>query len=422
MTEQPREQRQSTERPPFRSDPLRRTPQENREPVETEETERAEADGLIQSRKFEQTLTIDPKDNAEAQNAKNRLVRRNCEAFKKRGPPHLAEAARDAQLTINDRIILPLQQEWRRVFLPEQPMDGMSPTTRREYRTAFGDPLKKMLEHASTEAVIIYGGRVCNRVGLAAGRMRELDHMLKDPLLRESAIANPQIRQHIRAVRASIINVRRFFKGLQDGDPAWRDTMQLIRPERRTSAAMEQGKMALKMLALLAASGMALLSGLIDIKNKKISPYTLAWLGIAGYTAGAFRGRHAAIVQQLDFLPKAEWEALGITGEDGVLLFDRIRRKTKQAREARQKLLKKEITPQQYIEALLGKNPQGNDARIAKKLMEIAAKGPETFIYMVKCISGVTDRAAQTLWKDMARNGTNSKTAGAAIGKPVSTK
>ena len=416
------QQRQDPEQKRFEGNPLLRSETENREPVPTREGARSTVEGQTNRNQLATGLTANPGDNAEAQNAKNRLVRKKCEALKKLGAPHLAEAARNAQLAINDTLILPLQQEWKRVFQPEQQTDGISVTTRTEYRNAFGNPIKSMLSGASEDIVMISGGRVCNRVGHAAGYMRELDIMLKDPLLKESITDNPQIKQQIRRTREYVISVRRFFKGVLDGDPVWRDTMKTLRPERKVSGAMRNGKMAMHMLALLGASGMALICGLIDIKNKKLSPYTLAWLGLAGYTSGAFRGRHATITEQLRFLPDAKWEALGITGEEGRRLIDRVNRNTKKSRDARRKLLKGESTPQQYIEMIMGKDPQGDDLATAKHLRTIAAKGPEAFTYMVRSITGVTDRSAKILFKDMIGSGTNSGTVGAAIGKPVSTK
>ena len=223
------QQRLSPERKTSVGDPLRRTEAENREPVQTEETERAEAEGHIELSKLGNTLATNPGDNEEAQNAKNRLVRKQCELLKKRGPPHLAERARDVQLSINNRLIVPLQQEWKKVFKPEETKGG-SAALKKEFLPAFGNPIKNMLSQASEGLVVIEGGRVCNRVGLAAGRMRELDIMLKDPLLRESATTNPQIKQQIRAVRAYITSVRRFFRGVLDGDPVWAAALKQIPP------------------------------------------------------------------------------------------------------------------------------------------------------------------------------------------------
>ena len=415
MTEQIEQQRQGPERKLSVSDPLPRTEAENREPEQTEETERAEAEAHIEGNKLVNTLATNTGDNAEVQNSKNRLVSKNFKMLRTCGPAHLADRARDVQLTINNNLIVPLQQEWKKVFKPEETKGG-SAALKKEFLPAFGNPIKNMLSQASEGLVVIEGGRVCNRVGHAAGYMRELDIMLKDPLLRESATTNPQIKQQIRAVRAYITGVRRFFRGVLDGDPNWTAAMKQLKPERPVSADMRNGRMALHMLALLGASGMALISGLIDLKNKTPSAYTLAWLGIAGYTAGAFRGRHATIVKQLGFLPDAKWESLGITGEDGVRIFELIRNtKNKKRREARKQLLKNEITAQQYIDVVLGKDPQGDDKRIANKLQAIARKGRETFRMMVVNIAGVTDGAAVKLCKDMIGNGMNSQKAAAKL-------
>lgn len=401
----------------FRLNPLRRTAAENRERVPTREGERAAAKRLAEGHKLVAGLDTDPGDDPMRQEAKNNVTNMSLKNLKDAKTSALEKNCKEVQTEINNTRITPLLQRWNSVFLPDDPKD-LDSRSLKEYRTAFGDPIKGMLTQAGKGIVMITGGRVCNRVGYAAGWMRELDKMLHSPLLRSSATENPALKEHIGRVRGYITEVHRFFKGVLDGDPAWTQAMQLLKPERKKSADIEQGKMAMKMLCILVALGMTLISGLIDIKNGKLSFYTIAWLGIAGYLGGAFKGRHAAIADQLKFMTNAKWEALGINGDTGARLTNRIKSNSKSSGMLKQ-IKAGKATPEQYIQMLVGDDPQGEDALTAQKPREVAAKGTNTFIYMMEKILAVTDPTAKVLFKDFQKSGINSRTVAADARKAL---
>lgn len=275
-----------------------------------------------------------------------------------------------------------------------------------------------MLNQAQREGlVIVYGGRLTNMVAYADTWIRELTNILEgemDPVTRQrknAAFLTPQQKQYLQKVRS-------FFQAVMDGDPAYAQVQRAIADKPPQSEAMRKGMGALKLLGIAAAAGMALLSGLLDIKNGRLSPYTLAWLGLTGWSLGYFKGRDAVVMQQLQFVRTAEWERLckdlnlkGKAGGELLLTLHRAHQHGKKS-QAIAKLLKDNrqqgaLDRDAYIKILCGENPQGNDAQIAAKLKNVS---PQQLFFLARSLYGVTDPTAFALLSGFVESNTNSQT------------
>lgn len=280
-----------------------------------------------------------------------------------------------------------------------------------------------MLKQAQSEGlVMVYGGRLANRVAYADTWIRELDDILEgkmDPVTRQRKNApflTPQQRQYIQKVRA-------LFQAVLDGDPACAKIQRSITEKPPQSEAMRKAGNAMKLLGLMAAAGMALLSGLLDIKNGRLSAYTLAWLGLTGWSLGYFKGRDAVVTQQLQFVRTPQWEKLckdlGLKGKAGEELLSALHTAHRSGKKSQAiaKLLKENqqrgtLDRDAYIKILCGENPQGNDAELADKLKNI---NPQQLFFLARSLYGVTDPTALALLSGFVENGTNSESATAEL-------
>ncbi|MFH1444633.1 MAG: hypothetical protein ABIG34_04595 [Candidatus Peregrinibacteria bacterium] len=329
-----------------------------------------------------------------------RILQKEFEKAKKKSEvPHLIEGQQRAQAVIG-AYITTLRQDLRESF-PEEEFS----TPSRAYAKGIQRKIENMLNQAQRDGLVtVWNGRVANRVGYAAAWIKELKTMRSGPDLTE--------RQ-----KRDIAQVERFFQMVLDGDPAWTKAYNTVHTKRPESAAIRRGKGALKMLGVLAAAGMVLLSGFLDAKNKKLSPYTLAWLGLTGWAVGFFKGQSETVRNQLKFVPTKEWENLckkiSLKGQNGVDFITFIQRahKTKNGKKALA-LLKKgreqgKVNPQEYIPLLVGEKPQGEDAALEAKLKSLS---PEQLYLLCKHLTSVTDRTANALLRDFMLQNVNSQT------------
>jgi len=332
-------------------------------------------------------------------------------AKKKSQAPHLIESQQKTQAVIG-AYMTGLKQDLKASF-PEEDFR----TASRAYGKNIQRRIEGMLDQAQREGLVtVYNGRLANRVGYVAAWIDELDTMLagpKDPTtLKRSGgeILTPQQKQ-------AILRIRQFFQQVLDGDPAWAQAYKIVHQKRPESDAVRRGKGALKMLGVLAAAGMALLSGLLDIKNKNISAYTLAWLGLTGWSVGFFKGQGETVRNQLSFIPTKDWENLcqkiALKGQEGVDFIDFVqkRHKTKNGKKALE-LLKKarqqgKVNPKEYIPILVGENPQGPDALMEAKLKSLS---PEQLYTLCLHLTAVTDRTANALMRDFVLHNVSSQT------------
>lgn len=306
-----------------------------------------------------------------------------------------------------------LQQDFRASF-PEENFRLPS----RNYGKGIQRRIEEMLDQAQREGLVtVYNGRVSNRVGYVAAWIEELDTMLegsKDPTTgkrKDGDILTPRQKQ-------AIIRIKQFFQEVLNGDPVLAQAQKRMESQKRPeSDAVRRGKGALKMLGVLAMAGMALISGLLDIKNKKISPYTLAWLGLTGWSVGFFKGQAETVRSQLAFVPTKEWEnlaqKLAIKGQEGVNFIDFIQKahKGKNGKKTLDLLKKgreqKKVNPKELIPLLVGENPQGPDAQMEAKLKTLS---PMELYALCLNLTSVTDRDANALIRDFVQHNVNSET------------
>ncbi|MDD5041325.1 MAG: hypothetical protein PHX87_03575 [Candidatus Peribacteraceae bacterium] len=318
---------------------------------------------------------------------------------KKSDRPHLIDRQKNAQAVIG-AYMQGLKQDLRAGFTEE---DFRQPS--RAHGKSIQRKIEAMLDQAQREGLVtVWNGRVANRVGDAAAWIEELQQMRNGPDL------SPKQKQ-------AVMRVERFFQMVLEGDPVYAQTQRAMSQKRPDSLAVQRGKGALKMLGVLAMAGMTLLSGLLDMKNRRISPYTLAWLGLTGWSVGFFRGQAKVVRDQLAFVPTKEWEnlckTLNIKGQDGVDMIAFIQRahKQKNGKKALELLKKgrqqKQVNPQEYVRVLLGENPQGPDALMAAKLKTLS---PAQLYALCQNLTSVTDREANALIRDFVEHNVNSQT------------
>lgn len=370
---------------------LRRSPAENR-PLQPRDAERQDAENARDLGMTTLAVEMLPREG--------RMLQKQWEkAQKKSTAPHLIESQKRAQAVIGASL-QQVKQDLREAFTEED-----FSTASRAYGKGIQRKIEAMIDQAQREGLVtVYNGRVCNRVGYAAAWIDQLKKIRSGPDLTAKQ-------------KQAVLRVEQFFQMALDGDPAWAKAHAIVNQKRPESDAVRRGKGALKMLGVLAAAGMTLLSGFLDMKNKRLSPYTLAWLGLTGWSVGFFKGQSETVRRQLDFVPTKDWENLcrhlAIKGQDGVDFITFIQRahKTKNGKKALE-LLKKSrtkgaVNPQEYIPLLVGENPQGPDAAIAAKLKTLS---PAQLYLLCRHLTAVTDRTANALLRDFTLHNVNSQT------------
>lgn len=326
--------------------------------------------------------------------------------------------AQEAQAVIGSSIA-ELKEEVHASFLEEV----FSPASRTHARKVRGR-IESMLNQAQSKGLVtVLNGRVANRVGFASEWIRELRKL--------------QLFPDLTARQKSVVaRVERFFQGVLDGDPEYAAIQKQIDAfgNRPQSEAIRKGKGALRMLGVLAAGGMTLVAGLLDFKNGRLSPYTLAWLGLTGWGLGLYKGHAATVRKELAFVPEKEWEVicgkLDIKGKDGVAFIDEIQRRhrlnTRENREAMKKMLKadnaaKTLNREKYV-ALLFKvkgvgELQGDELSLAKRLLQLSS---QELHVLCSNLTKVRDRTANALLRDFVERGVDSKSAAADMRKVTS--
>lgn len=333
-------------------------------------------------------------------------IRRKSEA------PHLVERQKNVQAVIG------AYMEGMHRNLKEHFLEPNFSARSQEHAKDVLGKISDIFNEAQRKGLVtVWGGRVCNRFGYAEEWIEKLTAM------RSGADLTP--RQ-----KAMIQEVERFFQQVIASDPVPAQARRTMRQKRPESAAVREGKAALKMLGILAMAGMALISGLLDLKNKQISPYTLAWLGLTGWSAGFLRGQSAIVRDQLAFVPSQEWEhlcrQLSIRGQDGVDFIDFIQKKHKGKDGAKLRALlkkgqqQKKVDTKEYIKLLVGETPQGPEALMEAKLKTLS---PEQLYALCLHLTSVTNARANALIRDFVQNGVNSRSVEpemAALRKPPS--
>ena len=370
---------------------LRRNTAENR-PVHPRDAERREVENTRDLSLTTMAVEMLPREG--------RILQKELEKAKKKSEvPHLIESQKKAQAVVG-AYLASLKQDLKENF-PEEDFRAAS----RAHAKGIQRKIEAMLDQAQREGLVtVYNGRIANRVGYAAAWIEELKQMRSGPDL------TPGQKQ-------AIMRVERFFQTVLDGDPAWTQAYKIVHQKRPESDAVRRVKGALKMLGVLAAAGMAFISGILDMKNKQVSPYTLAWLGLTGWSVGFFKGQGETVRNQLAFVPTKDWETLcqklALKGQNGVDFIAFIQRahQSKKGKKALE-LLKKarpqaRLNPQEYIPLLVGENPQGPDAQMEATLKTLS---PAQLYTLCLHVTSVTDRTANALLRDFIQNNVNSQT------------
>jgi|GEM_PF-3046116 len=328
--------------------------------------------------------------------------------MKKNDAPQLIEAQRRALVPISFALQKLKTDPQREQFRSEE----LSATAKKYYRTNYLQQIDAMLDQSQREGLVaIWGGRLCNRIGYVGAWINQLTDMLEGPVdpiskKRQGSLLTQGQRDYVQKVLA-------FFEQVKNGDRQWAQEYDRIQaaipPESNT---VRKGKGAMRMLGLLAIGGFALTSTLLDLKDGRLSPYTMAWLGLTGYTSGLFTGHDRTVRNQLKFITTKEWEqlrnSLNIQGEQGtefIRSFLRAHRgSTARGRKARE-ILKSgrqsgQVPKDEYIRAIVGENPQGQDAYMEKLLKNLT---PSQLYLLGSSLSGVTDSTAKALLKDFVR-------------------
>lgn len=328
-------------------------------------------------------------------------------------PKELAAKAKEASFRLND-YMRQLRDETPGSAVAQERQSFKRESVSKDTRQHDAGILKQideMFVNCQQDGLVtVYGNRLCNRVGYAAGRVRQLDEMLQ-----RGDITDDQ-KKYIRRVRA-------FFQTAMDGDPAWTDVQQRLHGKKESSPAMENAAGAARFLALLAAATLAIVASLLDLKNKKLSLYTMAWIGIAAGLGGAFVGKDKIAAGQLNFFTKSDWESLNLSGKDGRRAIEMVNRAYKRKgktdrtfteqyrrqREGTPSPNAKPIGTQEYINWLAGEHPTDATDIAAKKKIESIAKQGKLDFFVQKVLS-VNDPSARNVFLDLVENNINSKT------------
>jgi hypothetical protein len=328
-------------------------------------------------------------------------------------PKELAEKAKQASFRLNDYMRQlrdetsnsPIARE-RKSFKRED----VSKDTR-QHDAEILRQIDEMFVNCQQDGLVtVHGNRLCNRVGYAAGRVRQLDEMLQRGDITEDQ-------------KKYILRVQDFFRTVMEGDPAWKQYYEKTHKPKDWSPAMENAAGAARFLAMLAAAALAVVATLLDLKNKKLSVYTMAWIGIAAGLGGAFVGKDKIAAGQLKFFTKSDWESLGLGGKNDrraiEMVYSAFRRKGKtdrafteqyrRQREGTPSPNAKPIGTQEYINWLAGENPTDATDIAAKKKLESIAKEGKLDFFVQKVLS-VNDPSARNVFLDLVENNTNSKT------------
>lgn len=387
---------------------LQRKAREALAPKKSRESERTETECSTDGRLFLQSLDLPPVSNAD------RLRQVELRKLAKKGdvPPHVLQRIETANHTINSYLAALKQDPLRESFRPENAGSG----ARASYR-AHLVRIDRIIDDAQKAGLVMpltqnKLAKPMNRVDEAYGWIQELQKMQSEIVGNTPGTVN--MRQYIQKVQ----NV---FQGVLNGDRNFTAYFKhLTRVERKLSPAEEQAKDALRMVALLAAAGMALISGILDIKNGQLKPYTAAMVGIAALAAGIFEGRSTSAARILGFVQDSTWERLqarlGISGNRGNDIVKMILKShtKKEATTLLQQLRSRGLTADQertakgkYIALITGENPEGADAELQKKLLALPR---QDLLYLTDNLGRIRGNpTAEGILSFLIENGTTSQ-------------
>ncbi|MDD4628900.1 MAG: hypothetical protein PHE68_05965 [Candidatus Peribacteraceae bacterium] len=392
---------------------LTRTNEENVPPAsEKQKNEKSSLEEKTRIGLLTTTWGLPPSDK------KDRMLKIAWDKVIKKGdtPAFLAERTVQASFKLND-YMRQLQDENPETEIGKERLSFKRDDVRKKTRDHDVNILREIdgmfLNCQQDGLVTVEGNKLCNRVGYAAQRIERLDAMLK-----QGDITADQ--------KKYIGRVRGFFQAVMDGDRNWTKVREGLHQKREWSPAMKEARGAARMLAFLAASALALVATLMDMKNKKLSPYTIAWIGIAAGIAGAFEGTGKATERQMKFFTSSDWESLNLNGKESgraiEMIYNAHKRKGKNDRELSDKFQKqlrekkitgKSVSPQEYIRWVVGENPAAEDKAAEVKLTEIASTGK--FDYFIRSVLSVSDAPARSVFLDLVTHNSNSRSVSAEL-------
>jgi hypothetical protein len=386
---------------------LQRTAREN-VPPNPREAERWQAENQRDAELLIAAVEMLPQDG--------RLLQQRLEHDqRKSSAPHLIEAQRRALVPIGIALQRLKEDPLRASFRPED----FGSLSVQHFQGVLRE-IDTMIDQAQREGLVtIVSGRLFNCVGHAADVVNRLTNILAGEVdsitrRRKGALLTPQQRQYVEKVRA-------FFQRVLNGEPAYGQAKRVMRERPPQSEAVRKGIGALKMLGLLVVGGIALFGNVTSLIKRRVpDPYSLALLGLTAYLAGFFPGRERIIKQQLDFLMTPEWERLRITldlkGQEGIKFIDFMRQAhqgtgagAKKARELLQQGQRtRQVPKEEYIQSIVGENPQGDNAYAEAKLKKLT---PSQLYLLGTALTSVTDPTALSLLRDVVEKNINTQTA-----------
>lgn len=173
--------------------------------------------------------------------------------------------------------------------------------------------------------------------------------------------------------------------------------MQRPRPSQRQKEITSGIGKVMRMFGLMAASGLAMISGVIDVKNKQVSFPTVIYAGLAAWAAkpgAVWASREAREAHELKFLTTSGYENLAhrynIRGRDWAEIGRTLRSSSGQRMLKR--AIKGEISQQEFVQSVAA-NP---NSAAHQAFRNMAAKD----ILMLNGLLGKakTRDAQQTLW------------------------
>ena len=329
-----------------------------------------------------------------------------------------------------------LQNDVKEKLIPSRASNAEA----KEFRTDLRDNLNAILVKAMENGVIVYhepSGKIRNSVGKAAAQLREVDELEQQILQSYGKVTREGKLPPELQIQLSLIDrTKDFFQMVIDGDPENKERHAALHPKEDMDPAYARYWNSLRMLALLASMGMLTASAIIDIKNKKLSVYTLVWLGIVSGTAGVFKGEEKVAMDQLKgFLPKNEWQKYEMNGKADADLLLSIRTEHEKDGEVAEKYkeLKKEIgqttlgksrspelkarlsvLQQQYYNLLRDKKGEPTANLLKEKVARAsddADHQPDSLIYLVDRATTTNDIAFGILL-DLTKKGIGPESAG----------
>lgn len=215
-------------------------------------------------------------------------------------------------------------KQWNDESGNEQPTDDHGAkyskrSTKNTYRDYYRE-IDSILKYAQNQGVIMYheeSGRIANYIGLAEQSIRRLENA-------ERGLRDIHADRRGKKLLEVIKEAKQFFGEVLRGDPYWRQVYKALKkPE--LNRAYKQYFGTLRMLAVIGATAMMTISGLLDLKNKRLSPYTLIWLGISSGSAGLLKGRAEKVVKEMQFIKDAPWKRLQLSGAADARFLEIIR-------------------------------------------------------------------------------------------------